>query len=105
MKPELVVTARRLLPFAIALVCIGLLVIFGGGGWLLWIELSGKAAGDGTISRLIWQVWAEQPWVVLIIVVVVHMLVDIGLVVIAFLLGHFTAQSDEVYQAIREGRR
>jgi hypothetical protein len=66
---------------------------------LLWIEISAiQQGGDSTISRMIWGLWADQPWVIFL---VSHILAAPTW----FLLGHFTAQSDEVYKRIRSGGR
>ena len=64
---------------------------------LLWVELVGCGEGD-CITTNVQLVWAVQPWVVFLVVLV------IGLPVV-FLLGHFTAAPADTYRQLRgEGR-
>lgn len=84
-------TAKRLGIFA---VCTFALLV-----GLLFIEIAAVDQGDhSTISELMWNLWATQPWIVL---VVSHLIVAPA----SFLCGHFFAQSRGVYDRIRRGEQ
>lgn len=78
----------------IAIFC-GLQVI--AFAYLLVVEIAGAASDNAAISPILWRLWAYQPWVIFI---VTHILAAPWW----YLLGHFTAQSKSVYDAIRAGR-
>lgn len=61
----------------------------------LWWELRSMKR-EATFSRAFWEVWARQPWVVLLVWTLL-------VFTTGFLMGHFTAQSATVYEAIRKG--
>lgn len=64
--------------------------------YLLVVEGHAVAVGGhSTISELVWLVWADQPWVVLLLS---HLLAA----PFWFLCGHFFAQSSDVYDRIRK---
>ena len=76
------------------LTLLGFLVVAG----LAWEVYVYGQSGDATFSRLIWQWWVASPWSVWLVSVVFAF-------VAGFLSGHFVAQSDAVYEAIRKGER
>lgn len=64
--------------------------------YLLIIELQAVHQGhSSTISEIFWFVWAEQPWVFLLVIVVI-------LIPACFLAGHFFGQSSGFYDLIRK---
>lgn len=79
---------------------IAVVALFLVGVYMLYVELVGAAAGDqnATISRLLWGLWASQPWVIFLLS---HLVAG----PVWFLAGHFVAQSSNVYDAIRKGGR
>jgi hypothetical protein len=87
MSPEQAITVKRL-------------AFWGGGGlawlfWLLGIEIMAvRQGGDSTISRVIWGLWSDQPWVIWLVSVLVAF-------ILGFFGGHFVAQSDVIYNRIR----
>jgi hypothetical protein len=88
MTPQQVRTARGC---AIAMIAAFLVGVF-----LLYVELTGASSGGyASISELMWAVWAHQPWIVLL---VTHLVAAPTW----FLLGHFAAQSEGVYEEIRK---
>lgn len=91
MNPQQAKTAKRLV-----FVAAGAFLLLVA---LLWIELAAvRQGGQSTISELIWHVWATQPWVILAFS---HLIGG----PIYYLAGHFTAQSNSVYDALRKEDR
>jgi hypothetical protein len=105
MTPERRRTVRRLAISGVALL-VSILAFLGWACWLLLIEGQAVAqGGDSTISRVVWGLWAEQPWVLLLVNNVLWFVAATLSSVLFFLLGHMTAQSNTVYEDIREGKR
>jgi hypothetical protein len=92
MTPQQVSTAKH--------AAAGVLLVLAFVVYELIVEGIGIAAGGGqggaSISRVIWIAWAFQPWVIFLVWTLV-------VFVVAFLMGHFTAQSESVYDEIRRG--
>lgn len=103
MTPERQRTIRRLAVSGVVLaVCI--VVFLAWVTWLLVIEGQAVAqGGDSTISRVVWGVWASEPWVVLLVNNVLWAIVCTVVGIVAFLGGHFFGQRRATYDAIRRG--
>ena len=73
--------------------------ILGGLLGAVAVEFMAVGRGDSsTISELAWILWAQQPWVIWLVSVLVAF-------TLGFFSGHFLSQSKRVYDEIREGER
>jgi hypothetical protein len=62
--------------------------------YILWVEIKAvQQGGNSTISEIIWRLWADQPWVLLLVLLIFSF---VG----GFFLGHFVGQSRELYKAL-----